>query len=152
MRNITFRDCFVPYLSFEGYPKKFLMLHAGEEMRLEHVLIENVIIGGEGQDHNYIEMACEFNCWCKTKTVGSIRGIHLRNVHLTGKQGGYGIVIKGYDEDHRIEDVTFDNCTINGVVITGNYANLHMDAFVRNIIDLQLPRPGPADAERRPAS
>ena len=34
MRNITIRDCFVPYLSYEGYPKKFLMLHAGEEMKL----------------------------------------------------------------------------------------------------------------------
>jgi hypothetical protein len=133
MRNITIRDCFIPYLSHEGYPKKFLMLHAGEDMRLEHVFIENITIGGEGQDHNYIELACEFNQWCKTETVGSIRDIRLRNVHLNGKEGGYFIVMKGHDAEYGIEEVTFDNCTINGAAITADYGNLQLDAFVRKI-------------------
>ena len=65
MRNITIKDCFVPYLSFEGYPKKLLMLHACEDTQMENIRIENIEVCGQGQDHNYIEMACEFNRYCK---------------------------------------------------------------------------------------
>ena len=46
-------------------------------------------------------------------TVGHIRDIVLKDIHLTGKEGGYFIVLKGFDEQHRIAGVVFDNCTIN---------------------------------------
>jgi len=131
MRNITIKDCFVPYLSYEGYPKKFLMLHAGEEMRLENIQIENIQICGEGQDHNYIEMCCEFNQYCKSQTAGIISNILLKDIHLTGDDGGYVILLKGYDEAHPIEDVVFENCTINGRRLTAEYPNLEANEFVR---------------------
>ncbi len=133
MRNITIRDCFVPYLSFEGFPKKFLMLHSGEDMWMENLLFENIDIGGEGQERNYIEISCEFNQYSKTKTAGHIRNVLLKNVHLTGKEGPYNIVIKGYDKSHGIEDLTFENCTINGKPLTKKSPNLQIGEFTKNI-------------------
>lgn len=133
MRNITIRNCFVPYMSIERWPKKFLMLHAGEEMNLEQVRIENIEIGGDGQNCNYIEMACEYNQWCKSQTAGRIRDIVLKNVRLTGKKGGYFIVLKGFDKQHKIEGVVFEDCTINGKAITADYPGLETGAFVEGL-------------------
>lgn len=133
MRNITIRDCFVPYLSYEGYPKKFLMLHAGEEMVIEDIRIENIDIGGDGQDRNYIEMTCEFNRYCKSQTAGHIRNVRLKNVHLSGRDGGYFIMMKGHDAAHRVEQVTFEHCTINGRPLDAGYPGLEAGPFVKNI-------------------
>lgn len=133
MRNITIKDCFVPYLSHEGFPKKFLMLHSGEDMRLENIRIENIEIRGEGQNHNYIEMSCEFNQYSKQKTAGFIRNIQLRNVHLTGQEGGYFILFRGFDETRIIKDVRFEDCSINGKPLTSKYPNLRINEFTKNI-------------------
>jgi pectate lyase len=133
MRNIVFRDCFVPFLSYEKYLKKFLMLHACEEMRLENVRIENIEIRGEGQNRNYIEIACEFNQWCKTKTSGYIKDVVLKNVHLTSEEGGCHVVIKGFDETHTVEDVRFENCTVNDSSLTSGSPNVQVGPFTTNI-------------------
>lgn len=133
MRNITIKDCCVPYLSYEGFPKKFLMLHAGDNMHLENVVIENVEIYAEGQNHNYIEMTCETNQYNQTKTAGHIQNIRLKNVNLTGKEGGYFILLKGSDQAHGIDGVTFEDCTINGKPLTSAYPNLQIGEFTTNI-------------------
>ena len=133
MRNIVIENCFIPYLSCEGYPKKFLMLHAGEEMQMEKIRIENVEIGGEGQERNFIEMTCEYNKYSKTEAAGNIRNILLKNVHLTGDEGGYNIMMKGYDKQHTVESVTFENCTINGKSLSQSYPGLQLGDFVRKI-------------------
>ena len=134
MRNIVFENCFVPYLSYEKYPKKFLMLHSCEGMKMENIRIENIEIGGEGQIRNYIEIASEFNQWCTTKTAGSIRNVLLKNVHLGGANGGYDIVVKGFDETHTVEDLRFEGCTINGTALTKNSPNVQLGGFTRNLV------------------
>ena len=133
MKNIVIEECFVPYLSCEGYPKKFLMMHAGEEMQMQNIRIENIEIGGEGQEKNFIEMTCEFNRYSETKTAGHIRNVLLKNINLSGDDGGYNIVIRGYDQQHTIESVTFENCTINGKLLSQSYPRLQLGKFVKDI-------------------
>lgn len=133
MRNITVQDCHVLYLSYERYPKKFLMLHAGEEMRMENLRFENIDIYGEGQARNYIEMTCEFNRYSKRKVPGDIRNVVLKNVNLFGKDGPYTILIHGDSEKYNIHGLTFDHCTINGKPITGESPNLRMGGFTKNV-------------------
>lgn len=133
MRNIQIRDCFVPYLSFEGYPKKFLMLHAGEEMRMEDILIEDIEIGGDGQSRNYMEMTCEFNRYSESERAGHIRDIRLRRVQLEGPEGDYRIVLQGFDDSHGIDGVTFEACTVRGERLTDGSRYLHVGDFVQNI-------------------
>ena len=133
MRNITIKDCCVPYLSYEGFPKKLLMLHAGEEMRLENIRLENIDVDGQGQDHNYIEMTCEYNQYSKTEAAGHIANILLKDIHLTGPDGGYAILLRGHDQAHRVQDITFENCTINGRPLKADSPNIDIESFVDNV-------------------
>lgn len=150
MRNITIKDCYVPFLSYEGYPKKFLMLHAGEDMRLENIRIENIEIHGQGQDHNYIEMSCEYNQYCKTQTAGHISNVVLRNVHLSGDDGDYVILLKGHDPGHRVTDIRFENCTIQGRLLTENAPNLRMEDHVADIAFAETATAAPAGSAPMP--
>jgi hypothetical protein len=133
MRNIVIKDCHVLYLSYEAYPKKFLMMHSCEEMRMEDIRFENIDIFGEGQDRNFIEMACEFNKYNKTQVPGSIRNIVLKNVGLVGKDGSYSIVIRGFSDQYGIDGVRFEHCTISGHPITERSPNVHIGQFARNV-------------------
>jgi hypothetical protein len=133
MRNITVKDCHVLYLSFDYNPKKLLMLHACEEMRMENLRFENIDVYGEGQHFNYLEMACEFNKYNKKKVPGYMRHILLKNVNLTGKDGPYPILIKGFDEQYDIDGVTLEHCTINGKPIARKSPNVQIGRFARNI-------------------
>jgi pectate lyase len=133
MRNITFKDCHVLFMSFEGNPKKFLMMHPGDGMHMENIRFENIAIHGEGQTHNFIEMSCENNVYSQTKEVGSMKNIFLKNVTVTGLPGGYDIVIKGFDATHTIEGVTFENCSILGQPLTADSPNLHLGGFIKDI-------------------
>lgn len=138
MRNITVKDCHVLYISFSiaepnPFDKKFLMLHCGEEMQMENLRFENIDIYGEGQDRNYIEMTCEFNKYNVKKVPGFIKNIVLKDLKVTGKDGPYTIMIKGFDEQYGIDGVTFDNCTINGKPITEKSPNVKIGGFTKNI-------------------
>ncbi len=75
----------------------------------------------------------EFNQYSKTKTAGYIQKVLLKNVHLSGEEGGYNIVIRGYDQKHRIKSITFENCTINGKPILDTYPGLQIGGFTKNI-------------------
>ena len=133
MRNITFKDCHVLFLSPEGIPKKFLMVHAADGMQVEGLTFENIDILGEGQKHNYIEMVCGSNKYSKLKTAGFIKDITLKNVNLTGQDGGYIVLLRGFDDTHDIENVLFDNCSITGKPLTAQSPNLQIGKFTKDI-------------------
>ncbi|MCB0667383.1 MAG: hypothetical protein KDC80_16260 [Saprospiraceae bacterium] len=42
---------------------------------------------------------------------GKIKNIHLKNIEWSSPNP---IVLKGYDQNHQVEHITFENCTING--------------------------------------
>ena len=109
------------------------MLHSCEEIRMENIRIENIEVGGEGQNRNYIEIASEYNQWCETERAGHINNVLLKNIHLTGQEGGYFVMIKGFDAAHRVEDVRFENCTINGRVLSSDSPNVQLGSFTGNI-------------------
>ena len=57
----------------------------------------------------------------------------LKDIHLAGEAGGYFIVFKGLDDEHGIEDVRFENCTINGRQLDASYPNLQIGTFAEDI-------------------
>lgn len=133
MRNITVKSCYLPYISIEGTPKKFAMLHSGEEMMMENLRFENIVMVGEGQDKNLIEMICGYNRYSKSMTAGNIRNITFKNITLNGKPGPYTILIRGYDEAHTIDGVSFENFRINGALLSAKSPNVKIQKFARNI-------------------
>ena len=78
-------------------------------------------------------MISEYNKYSKTKTAEYIQNVLLKNLHLSGEVGGYKIVIWGYDQKHRIKSVTFENCTINGKLISDTYPGLQIGVFTKKI-------------------
>jgi len=133
MRNIRVTDCHVLYLSFKQNPKKLLMLHACEEMRMENLRFENIDVYSDGPESNYIEMSCEFNKYNKEKVPGFMRDIVLKNVALTARDGAGLILLKGFNAQYEIDGVTFDHCTVNGTAVTRQSPNVQIGEFTRNI-------------------
>ena len=56
--------------------------------------------------------------------------------HYDGQKfqtGEYQIVIEGYNEDYRIEDIELDNVTICDETVTSNSPYLHIGEHVKGI-------------------
>jgi hypothetical protein len=133
MRNIRVTNCHVLYLSFKQNPKKLLVLHACEEMRMENLRFDNIDVYSDGPESNYMEMTCEFNKYNKKKVPGFMRDIVLKDVALTAKDGPGAIVLRVFSDQYDIDGVTFDHCTINGTAVTRQSPNIQIGAFTRNI-------------------
>jgi hypothetical protein len=133
MRNIRVMDCHVLYLSFRQNPKKLLVLHACERMRMENLRFENIDVYSDGPQSNYIEMTCEFNKYNKKKVPGFMRNIVLKDVALTARDGPGLIILKGFNDQYDIDGVTFDHCTSNGTAITRQSPNVQIGKFAGNI-------------------
>jgi nitrous oxidase accessory protein NosD len=62
---------------------------------------------------------------------GNIKGIHLKNIQWAVDTT---MVLFGYDENHLVEDVTFEGCTVGGEPFPGlEYSQLKMNSFVKNV-------------------
>ena len=62
---------------------------------------------------------------------GRIKDIHLKNVQWTNEAG---IVLWGYNQNHVVDNVSFENCTIGGKPFPGlDYRRLKMNSFVKNV-------------------
>jgi beta-glucanase (GH16 family)/pectate lyase len=135
MKNITIEDCWIPHLSYPYHVKKFLMVHAGEETRMENIRLKNIDIHGNGWTGvgQFIEIACEFNQYTKTQVAGNIDGLYLQDINITGIPGPFPMLIQGYDKNHLIKNVQFDNVRINGKLLTENYPNLEVGPFVEGL-------------------
>ncbi|HEX2862471.1 MAG TPA: hypothetical protein VHN79_12570, partial [Lacunisphaera sp.] len=58
---------------------------------------------------------------------GRFRGLHFKNVHSVGG----GIILRGHDATHAIDEVTFENCTIVGRPVRAE--DLTVNEFVRHV-------------------
>jgi polygalacturonase len=47
---------------------------------------------------------------------GHIRNIHLKNISWASERP---IILNGFDREHRVENILFENCTIEGKPLTG---------------------------------
>ena len=65
-----------------------------------------------------------------TKTPpGHIRGVHLKNIQW---QTSRPLLLRGHDQDHLVEDVTFEGCTVAGAPLTRD--QIQTNAFVKGIV------------------
>lgn len=59
---------------------------------------------------------------------GRFRGLHFKNVHSAGG----GIILKGHDDTHDIDGVTFEHCTLGGKPVR-SLEDITVNEFVRNV-------------------
>jgi Glycosyl hydrolases family 28 len=112
VRNIRFVDCDV--LKKPNYGAPF-GIHNADSTVVSDVLFENIRV------EHYYDKLVDFRIvesrWSKDKQRGKIRNVTLRNIDVTVSQfkPGYSTSqIGGWDSEHKIEGITFDNFRMNG--------------------------------------
>ena len=120
MKDISFRNITV----LQNYHKPVISVHNADDAVVENILFEGITIeneqigSGDGDELPYlIDLAIVSNGnWSSTMERGWIRDVTIRDVTLLkGKE--VGSRIKGYDKEHKIENVSIENLKIFGKTI-----------------------------------
>jgi len=136
VRNMTVLDHHENQLDYQGC----IALNAGDSNLIRNIGFENVNIGDirKGQLFNLRVM---FNRKYNTSPGRGIENILFKNVIYSGSHANMS-VISGYDEQHAIKNITFENLKINGTLIydamkdkpafykTGDMANIFIGEHV----------------------
>jgi hypothetical protein len=137
MRNITVRDCDIIHYGFTPF-----LVEPGEEMTIEDILFEDIRVNCERPSEGpprgpfgLIRLNPTINQYMKDKTPGRIRRLHFRDITVSGDGAeSASIHLGGYDEQHMVENVTFENVTRNGEPVREDSPRITIDRkHVRNI-------------------
>lgn len=113
IKNIRFINCDI--LGVHGFGGIF-GIHNADHATVSDVLYENIRV-----EHHYnklIDLKVVKSMWGKDTERGKVRNVIFRNidVDMTIFNPGYSMsLIGGYDANHTIENVTFDNFKVQGV-------------------------------------
>ena len=146
MRNVRLRNLDIIHFTMTPF-----LLEPGEEMRMEDILIENVRINGEGQQE-LIRLRPTVNQYMRAKTPGFISDVTFRNVEVSGKPGAYRVQLEGADAQHNVRQVTFENVSILGSLLTSRSPVLNSGENVEGVrfLDPNEGRSPPARQEPGP--
>ena len=114
--NIRYVDCDV--LGAHDFGGVF-GIHNADGATISNILYENIRV-----DHYYnklIDLRIVKSRFSGEEKIGRVEHIVFRDISVTASRfnEGYSIsLIGGYDEDHKIMDVKFENFRINGVKVT----------------------------------
>jgi len=117
IRNVAFRNCDVIFA--RNWP---LGVHVSDGGTIGRVLFENIGVyyPRTSLPPEMSRQAVQFDIvedvWGKDDRRGRVRDVTLRNVSFSGANIP-PIRIAGYDAEHRIEDVLFENVSVNGKVL-----------------------------------
>ncbi|WP_406441998.1 glycosyl hydrolase family 28 protein [Streptomyces sp. NBC_00631] len=111
IRNIDVLDHREPQMNYQGC----IALNPGDSNLIKNVRIEDVRI----EDFRWgqvIYMKVMFNPKYNTSVGRGIEDVYVKNLSYTGTHANPSLFL-GYDAEHGINNVTFENLVINGVVI-----------------------------------
>ncbi|MEI7830535.1 MAG: hypothetical protein WCI31_12240 [Prolixibacteraceae bacterium] len=113
----------------EGKNPVFRANHAGEAI-LQNLRFEDITI--EGDAPTLIGLKIFQHRYDPDPGMGAIRNVSFKNITLEGANTEN--FIEGFNQEHMIENITFDSLRINGKLIQkAEEMNLKMNAFVRNV-------------------
>ena len=113
----------------EGKNPVFRANHAGESV-LQNIRFEDITI--EGDAYTLFGLRIFNHRYDPDPGLGSIRNIVFKNIFLEGTTTQN--FIEGFDGDHQISNITFDNIRIKGRLVRNqDDINLKMNSFVKNI-------------------
>ncbi|MFI6738939.1 putative Ig domain-containing protein [Nonomuraea sp. NPDC050451] len=109
--NIDVLDHREPQIGYQGC----FSLNPGDSNLLRNVRIQDVRV----EDFRWgqlINMKVMYNTKYNTSVGRGIEDVYVRNLKYDGTHANMSLIV-GYDADHAIKNVTFQNLTINGTVI-----------------------------------
>ncbi|MFF4016351.1 glycosyl hydrolase family 28 protein [Streptomyces sp. NPDC001843] len=111
IKNLDILDHREPQMNYQGC----IALNPGDSNLIRSVRIEDVRI----EDFRWgqvIYMKVMFNPKYNTSVGRGIEDVYVKNLSYTGTHANPSLFL-GYDADHAIKNVTFENLVINGVVV-----------------------------------
>jgi hypothetical protein len=127
MRDIILRNLDIIHFTMTPF-----LLEPGEDMRLEHVLVENVRLWGEGQ-HELARLKPVINQYMRKKVPGFIDDVRFRNIELKGQPGRYAVQLEGADATHNVRHVLFDHVRLLGTNLTSSSPFLTIGSHVEDV-------------------
>jgi hypothetical protein len=111
IKNVDILDHREPQMNYQGC----ISLNAGDSNLIRNVRVEDVRVEDFrwGQLLNFRVM---FNTKYNTSVGRGIEDVYIKNLTYTGTHANPSLFL-GYDADHAIKNVTFENLVVNGVVI-----------------------------------
>jgi hypothetical protein len=111
IKNLDILDHREPQMNYQGC----IALNPGDSNLISNVRIEDVRI----EDFRWgqvLNMRVMYNTKYNTSVGRGIENVYIKNLSYTGAHANPSIFV-GYDADHGIDNVTFENLVINGQVI-----------------------------------
>ncbi|MCW8382593.1 glycoside hydrolase family protein [Streptomyces justiciae] len=111
IQNVDILDHREPQMNYQGC----ISLNAGDSNLIKNVRVEDVRVEDFrwGQLLNFRVM---YNTKYNTSAGRGIEDVYIKNLTYTGTRANPSLFL-GYDADHAIKNVTFENLVVNGVVI-----------------------------------
>ncbi len=116
IQNIKYQNCDVMGVHGQG---GVFGIHNSDHAHIENVMYENIRV-----DHFYnklVDLRIVKSRWSHDEERGSAENIYFKDIDVKVSiyNPGYSIsLIGGYDQNHRIKNVTFDNFRLDGKKIT----------------------------------
>ena len=117
VKNVRFEDIDVLH-SPTGYP--LMGIHHGDRAVVSDIVFENIRIeDAPGAQLFDIRIAPSY--WNRDHRMGCIRDVIFRDIHVAGRPGMPRLLsdsrLQGYDKEHDIQGVTFENIDILGKTV-----------------------------------
>ena len=142
MKNIKILDCDVLYCESVQDKMGAISIISMQGGLMTDILFENIRIGPCGYVIliTYEKDIYGVNDYGKpTIGNGNIKNVTFKNITQTGRTaiGQFGnttdVRVRGWDETRNVENVVFDNVSINGKKLTSGSSNYRNDGFTKNI-------------------
>jgi len=116
IKRIHFENCDVIRCELEGYQSGgTFTIHNGDRARVSQVLYENIRV--EDSREKLIDIKILHAQYTRDKEKGYVRDIRFKNIQVV--DGPFPVsIIRGYDGEHMIEDVTIEDLIVHGKKIT----------------------------------
>lgn len=121
--DVLFTDCDV--IHDQGREWSLRVYHT-DAARVSDVRFENIRIE---ESIKFISLWINKAVWTSDQERGHIKGITFKNIHASGIP--LSVELKGFDEGHTVEDVVFQDVTLNGKALTIDM--MKMNDFTKNV-------------------
>ncbi len=131
MTDIRFHNIDVVHCEFEGNQSGAVFsIHNGDRARIERVLYEDIRV--EDAREKLVDLKVLHSRYSQDAERGLVRDVQFRDVRVVG--GPFPVsIIRGYDDSHRVENVSFDGLMVHGQRITSANAARMVVELARHV-------------------
>lgn len=121
--DVLFTDCDIIHDRGREWSLRVFQSDAGwiKNIRFENIRIE--------ETQRFISLWIDRSFWTRDNERGHIKGIIFKDISAKGKL--LKVELKGFDTEHLVEDVLFENVSFNNNILKTE--DIQMNSYVRNV-------------------